>query len=123
MKYLICLILLTSCFKEERPTYTRGEFLKMAKEGEPELHVITPGSISEALVSCSDYTPACRYGYQVIVRKVRMIVLFYENPADAIVAAKRIRGYYSRNWVLDEVRGEPVLERYAIKHLNAKKAF
>jgi hypothetical protein len=123
MKYLICLILLVSCFKEELPTYTRDQFLKMAKVGDPDLRVITPGSISEALVSCSDYTPACRYGYQVVIRKVRMIVLFYENPKDAIVAAKRIKGYYSRNWVLDEVRGEPVLERYVVKHLKATKTF
>ena len=52
-----------------------------------------------------------------------MAALFYDDQKDALKAAKRIKGYVSRNWVLDEVRGEPVLERFVVKYLKAKKAF
>lgn len=122
MKFLL-FILLISCSSSEPDTYSREEMMNMAKAGDPDLTIVLPKSIAHATVKCSDYKPSCRYGYKVIVKKLEMAVLFYENSADALKAAKRIRGYTSRNWVLDDVRGEPVLERFSIKYLKAKPAF
>jgi hypothetical protein len=126
MKYLSLFILLfsiSSCSEEEeKPNYSNGEFLKMARIGDPDLKLIIPSSISETLVQCSDYTPSCRYGLKVIVKKIQLKALFFDHQKDALEAALRIKGYVARNWVLDDVAGEPILERYVIKHLGAKKA-
>ena len=120
---LVLFVLLISCTASEGPTYSRGEMMEMATKGDPNISVVAPKSISHATVQCSDYTPRCRYGYRIIVKNLEMAVLFYEKPSDALKAAKRIRGYTARNWVLDDVRGEPVLERFVKKYLNAKEAF
>jgi hypothetical protein len=118
-------MILASCFSEKKevlPNFSNKIFLEMARKGDPDLKLVIPSDISETLVSCSDYTPACRYGLKVIVKKVEMRALFYENQDDALECGKRIKGYVARNWVLDEVAGEPILERYVTKYLEAKKA-
>ncbi len=123
MKYLLLLCFILSCSSDKAPTYSRQQIFKMARKGDPDLSLVAPKSISEAVIECRDYTPACRYGYKVIIKKITMIALFYEAPENALKAAKRIRGYTSRNWVFDDVRGEPILERFVVKHLEAKPAF
>jgi len=94
----------------------------MAREGDPELKLILPTSIAETVVDCGDYTPNCRYGLKVVVKNVELKALFYDKQDDALKAGKRARAYVSRNWVLDDVAGEPVLERFVKKYLYAKKA-
>lgn len=122
MKYLLILLILFSC-TSDAPTYSREEFLGMAREGDPDLKLVAPKSISHAVIQCTDYKPNCRYGVKVVVKKLEMGVLFYDEPASALKAAKRIKGYVSRNWVLDNVRGEPVLERFVKEYLKAEPAF
>ncbi len=126
-KYLLILLplVLVSCFSEEKerlPNISNKELLDMARVGDPELELVIPSDISQTLVNCSDYTPSCRYGLKAIVKKVEMRALYFENQDDALECAKRIKGYVSRNWVFDEVAGEPVLERFVVKYLKAKKA-
>lgn len=108
--------------EEEKPNFGNKEFLEMGRTGDPDLEVVIPTDISQTLVYCSDYTPPCRYGLKVIVKNVQMKALFYDHQKDALEAALRVKGYVSRNWVLDDVAGEPVLERFVIKYLEAKKA-
>ncbi len=123
MKWILAFIFLGSCTgKTELPNYSNQEFLEMGREGDPDLKVIIPSDISETLVHCSDYTPSCRYGLKVIVKNVQLKALFYEQQSDALKAGLRIKGYVSRNWVLDDVAGEPILERFVEKYLKAKKA-
>lgn len=118
---LVILLILVGCTKGE-PNYSPIEFKQMAEAGDPDMEIMVPKGLSEQLVDCSEYTPPCRYGLIVIVKKVKMRALFYNEQKAAIKAAKRIRGYVARNWVLDDVTGEPVLERFVVKHLNARKA-
>lgn len=94
----------------------------MAKKGDPDLHVVIPKNLADKLVDCAEYTPPCRYGIIVIVKNVKMKPLYYDDQKKAYEAAKRIRGYVARNWVLDDVTGEPVLERFVTKYLEAVKA-
>ena len=120
-KIIISLFILNflSCAKKTLPNYSNKEFLEMGKKGDPDLKVIIPGSISETVVDCNEYTPACRYGLKVIVKNISLKALFYDDQKNALSAAKRFNGYISRNWALDDVRGEPILERYVVKYLNA----
>ena len=123
MRYLLLLFILTSCFSDEKPNFSNQEFRAMAEQADPGFRIITPKSISESLVNCNEYKPACRYGFRVVIKNIEMVALYYEDQKNALAAAKRIREYVSRNWVLDEVRGEPVLEKFCTEHLEAKKAF
>lgn len=123
MRYLFILLLLTSCFSDEPPNYSNKEFRAMATKGDPYSRIILPKSINEAVINCNEYTPACRYGLRVVVKNIEMVALYYDDQKNALKAAKRIKGYISRNWVLDEVNGEPVLERFCVEYLKAKKAF
>jgi hypothetical protein len=120
--FIIFLFLLLSCEKELPPNYTNVEFLKMGRVGDPQLKLITPSDISQTLVDCNDYTPSCEYGLKVVVKNVTFKALNYKNQLDAKEAATRMKGYVARNWVLDEVSGEPILERFVVKYLKAKKA-
>lgn len=123
MRLLVLLFTLTSCFSDTPPNYSNQEFMEMAQRGQKEKIKIITAGLGEYVVNCNDYTPRCRYGYRVVVKNIEMVALFYEDQKVALEAAKRIRGYIARNWVLDEVRGEPVLERFVTKWLDAKKAF
>ena len=125
MKLLLSLcifISLSGCFSDELPNYSREQLLNMGREGDPNLEVLVPASISESLVNCHEYTPSCRFGYRVIIKKIEMVALFYEKQDDALKAAKRVRGYVARNWVFDDVAGEPILERFVQKYFKAVKA-
>ena len=122
MKYLFILFLI-ACSSDKAPTYTRQELFSMAKKGAPDLTLVAPKSIDEHVVDCTSYTPACRYGHKVNLKNITMIALFYDKTKDAEQAAKRIKGYTSRNWVFDDVTGEPILERFVVKYLKAKPAF
>ncbi len=115
-------ISLLSCSDDEKPNFSNKEFLEMARRGDPDLKLILPKDISQTVVQCGDYEPACRYGLKVVVKKVELKALFYDEQKNALKAAKRIEGYVSRNWVLDDVRGEPILERFVTEYLEAKKA-
>jgi hypothetical protein len=125
MKLISFLILLSfyscSC-QEEIPNYTKEEMLEWAREADPGMK-IEVGDLSKALVDCKDYTPNCRIGYKVVLKDLKFNALYYEVQENASICAKRIRGYQARNWVFDEVRGEPVLERIVVKYLKAEPAF
>ena len=95
----------------------------MARVGDPNLQLIMPKSVDQAVVKCIDYKPACRFGYKIKIKNIEMIALFYDSQANAAESARYIKGYVGRNWVYDDVRGEPILERFAVKYLEAKKAF
>lgn len=110
------------CSNKELPNYDNKTFLDMGRVGDPNLRIILPGSIAETVVDCSEYTPACRYGVKVVVKKLEMKALFYDDQKSSLEAAKRIKGYVSRNWALDDVAGEPILERFVVKYLNAVRA-
>lgn len=117
------IIFCVSCMDEDAvPNYSNKEFLEMGKIGDPDLKVIVPAGITEIVVDCYEYTPACRYGLKVIVKDLTLKALFYDDQESALKAAKRIKGYVSRNWVLDDVVGEPILERYVEKYLLATRA-
>lgn len=123
LTYLLLSFILVSCScSEELPNYDKKEMLGMAYEADPNMK-IEVGTIDKTLVDCKDYVPRCRTGFRVVIKGIKFNALLYNDQKIALKAAKRIRGYVSRNWVFDEVRGEPVLERIVMKHLKAKPAF
>lgn len=111
-------ILSASCTKEVK--YTKEALLAKAQSADPSVTVILPKSISDG-VQCSDYSGGCLAAHIVKVKNLEMIAVEFMTEADAVYAAKKFRGYYVRNWLLDDVTGEPVLEKFVTEHLEAKK--
>ena len=93
----------------------------MLREGDPDLEVLVPPSISQPLVHCGDYLPPCQVGYKVKIKNMEVTGLLYDEQEDALKSAKSMRGYHLRNWAFDNVTGEPILERFFETHLGAKK--
>ena len=111
-------ILSASCTKEVK--YSKEELLAKAQAGEPSVTIILPRSINDG-ISCSNYTEGCMSGHTVKVKNLEMIAVEFGTEAEAKYAAKKIRGYYARNWVFDDVTGEPILEEFVSRVLDAKR--
>lgn len=120
MKLLFTLLLLASCSGPE--TYDHLQIMEMARKGDPDLEIMLPPSLDKPLVYCSYYKPPCFTGYKVKIKKLMVTALEYKDPMAALISAKAIDGYIARNWVFDDVRGEPILERFVVKYLGAKLA-
>jgi len=124
MKILIPLLFIfISCSNDgEVPNISRDKMLAMARLADPTMR-IKVGSIDKALVDCKEYVHRCRTGYMVVIKNLEMKALYYENQKSALASAKRLKAFYYRNWVFEDVRGEPILERFVLSHLHGKKAF
>lgn len=92
----------------------------MALKADATATVILPKSMAEG-VNCRDYSDGCVAAHIVQVQKLDFIAVEFLNEEHAKYGAKKIRGYYTRNWVFDDVTGEPTLERFVESALEAKK--
>lgn len=111
-------ILSASCTKQLK--YTKEGLYAKATAADPTVTFVLPKSMQEG-VSCSDYSEGCLSAHIVKVQGLELIAVEFMTEADAVFAAKKYRGYYVRNWLLDDVVGEPVLEKFATEKLEAKK--
>ena len=123
MNKLIALIFLLSLFScSNDDTIAREKPLDRARDNDETFEVLIPPSMDKPLVNCYEYKPACSGGYKVKIKRLEVIALQYDNAQDALKSAKRIQGYWLKNWAFDDVAGEPVLERFFETHMKAVKA-
>lgn len=121
MKSLLILLVVfiaASCTKELK--YSKEEIYAIAKAADSSVTFILPKSISEG-VNCADYAEGCQSAHIVQVRGIDFIAVEFMTEAQAKFGAKKIRGYYIRNWVFDDVTGEPTLEKFVSESLKAQK--
>lgn len=111
-------ILSASCTKELK--YNKEELLETIQQARPEARFVLPKSVNEG-VDCGNYTEGCLAGHTLKLMNLEMILVEFETEAQAIQGAKKVRGYYARNWIFDDVTGEPVLEKFVEETLKAKK--
>jgi peptide deformylase len=111
-------ILSASCTKELK--YTKEELYRIATKADPSVSFVLPKSITEG-ISCADYGEGCLSGHTVSVKNLELIAVEYMTEEQAKFAAIKYRGYYVRNWLLDDVTGEPILEKFVSEKLQAKK--
>jgi hypothetical protein len=116
--FLALSILSASCTKEVK--YSKEELLSKAQAADSSVSIVLPRSINEG-ISCSNYSEGCMSGHTVKVKNLDLIAVEFGTEAEAKYAAKKIRGYYTRNWVFDDVSGEPILEEFVSRVLDAKK--
>lgn len=123
LKHILVLSLLAgltvSCSKEKEPTYLKEELLALAPlEGADKVDVVLARDINDA-VPCADYGDGCLSAHRFRTRDLNFIAVEFETPGQAENAAKKIYAWTARNWLLDDVDGEPLLERWASEHLKA----
>ncbi|HXH73496.1 MAG TPA: hypothetical protein VNJ08_00925 [Bacteriovoracaceae bacterium] len=120
MKITLFLLLFAACKSTEELNFTKEQLFAKAKEGDPTLQFVLPKTMNDG-VHCTDYAPGCLSGHTVKVKGLDLIAVEFMNEDQAILGAKKVKGYYTRNWVLDDVSGEPILEKFAEEILEAKK--
>jgi hypothetical protein len=116
--FLALSILSASCSKEVK--YSKEELFSIARRADSSVSFVLPKSVNGG-VKCSDYPQGCLSAHTVEIQKLELIAVEFQTEKQAEFAAKKVRGYYTRNWLLDDVTGEPVLERFVVDHLKAKK--
>ena len=115
---IFVLFLFASCTKELK--YSKEELFAKAKNADATTTFILPRTMTEG-VSCGDYAEGCTSAHTVQVQKLDFIAVEFMNIDQAKFAEKKVRGYYVRNWLLDDVSGEPLLEKFVESALEAKK--
>ncbi len=112
-------LMLFSC-SSDNENWSKFKLYEMAKKIEPNVEIILPKDIASG-IQCRDYPPGCIRGMRAKLRRVVMIVVEYENEEAAKKAAFHINQFYAKNWVFDDVSGEPVLESFVQQAFGAKR--
>jgi len=120
MKHWLILftLLFASCVK--RVKYSKEELFAKAKAADASTTFILPKSMSEG-ITCGEYTEGCLAAHVVQIQNLDLIAVEFATEEQARFGAKKMRGYYVRNWLLDDVSGEPTLEKFVTESLEAKK--
>ena len=119
-KILVCLFVLSNfsgCSKKSEKVqlkYTTEEFMKLAEE-------TTPSKEKEDSIQFTDYADGVNRvdSKALIYNRLSFYAIEFATEDQARAEALRLNQYYSRNWLLDRVDGEPVLEDYVIKTFKA----
>lgn len=106
------MLVFTSC--SEKKIYTKSDMWEMGRAEDPNLELILPKDIASG-VQCSAYGSGCISGVVVRVMKMDMIFVEYQSAEQALAFAKTIDAYVVKNWVIDDVVGEPMLEKFVEK--------
>lgn len=119
-KFLILTLILISCSSKDK-NLLETDLWARAYKVEPGIVVVLPKELGQEVVVCSDYPKGCTRGRQIRVKNVAMNVVEFENEKLAQRAAIILKQYYHRNWIFDDVSGEPILEEFVKKAFNAVK--
>lgn len=122
--FLILIVSVTSCScSSEKPNLDQLQLLEMVRVFEDDVVLMIPPGLDKPLVHCHEFLPPCKAGYKVKIKGLEVTALYYETKKNAKESAKSMRGYVFRNWAFDQVRGEPILERFFENKIKAKKMF
>ena len=110
---IVVLLFLTVSCKEEL-TYHKLELQKMASDYDPTFEILLSDSLDNALKQepCAGYGDGCVTSFKVKVKKLEVVAVEFRDTKAAMTEAKRIDQFYSRNWVFDDITGEPDLEKF-----------
>lgn len=115
--FIVCFFLLSSC-SDSKKVYSKLDMLKIAKEANSNVEIILPKDINSG-IKCLfkdgsfNYGPGCISAHQLKIGDLDFVVVEYDNEEHAIKDSQRLNQCYFKNWVFDEVYGEPSLEEFA----------
>ncbi|MBL7664461.1 MAG: hypothetical protein JNM93_04965 [Bacteriovoracaceae bacterium] len=121
LSLLVVLVTVASCScSKEEPKLTKVDIMLMIYKGDNTAEEVLPRDMNSG-VKCTDYGPGCLRGYQGRILGLDATFVEFETDEQALAEATRVNGYYLKNWLFDDVSGEPVLERFFKRYLNAKR--
>jgi hypothetical protein len=111
------LLLLISCSKKVEVV----ELKYTALELEALLHASGPSHEKGKGIVFSEYAPGANHleSKALAYEHLDYFIIGFETTREACNEALRLNQYCARNWLLDRVEGEPILEDYLIKELKA----
>lgn len=114
----LALLVVAGCSKKQQntePRYTAEEFMALAHESEPS------NEKGEGALKLSDYSPGVNKldSRALKYKRLTFFAVAFETTEEARSEALRLNQYYTRNWLLDRVEGEPILEDYVIETFKA----
>lgn len=112
-------IIFAGCSKKEKevePIYTEEEFNKLTA------HFTLLNPIGENAIPFNDYSLKVN---RILSRaykheRLKFFAIGFNSVEDARNEAKRLNQYYSRNYMFDNVEGEPILEDMVIETFHAQ---
>jgi hypothetical protein len=110
--------MLVSCTGEKEVLLSKIDIMIMVYKGDKNASLVKPLDMN-AGIKCEDYSEGCKGGHTGDIKSLHMIFLHYKSTELAKKCAIKINGYYYKNWVFDDVKGEPDLEKFIKKYLNA----
>lgn len=113
---LISLLLHVGCSGGD--TFSKSEIYKLGTAITSDLELVIPKDIASG-VTCANYGGGCIAGFEVKHKGLSMIFVEYETHEDAVRFGRPINAFVSKNWVFDDVAGEPVLEDFVRKAFKA----
>ncbi len=123
--FLLLTLCLLSC--SDKATYTRTEMLHMAKNYDPHLELVIPKDLSSGVRCVTPgggpyYGEGCVSAFTVKSGYLDFVILEFDSEKAAKNEAARLKQFYTRNWVFDDVSKEPLLEKFVKKAFRAKRA-
>ena len=114
------LITCISC-SEDSPTYTPLELYDIAVKYDSDISQVRLNDLNRP--NCLEYSKGCiqEFVFRYKVRKVEMSVVMFDTQENAKKAAFKVGQYYVRNWLFDDVAGEPVLEHFVTDAFKAQR--
>lgn len=116
--FLLLFIISCSC-KDEEITYSKNQMIEWAQKVDPSAKFKLGESMTD-IIPCTDYGEGCVGVVRIEVRKVVLVAAEFTSRRYAYESAKRIYAYHYNNWVLDDVVGEPMLEKFVKEAFDAK---
>ena len=96
-------------------------FIFEARAVDPNFDLVLPKDLNSG-IQCSDYGPGCIGGVTGKVKGVEFIAVEFMNEDQAWSEARKINQYWVKNWVLDDVKGEPIIEEFVKKAFKAEES-
>ncbi|MGB0454957.1 MAG: hypothetical protein ACPGJV_14700 [Bacteriovoracaceae bacterium] len=118
---ILFLLFSTGCSDEPKWSPTQMWLAGIAVDSSLE-QVPIPQHEEHRRIVCENYGPGCvkGTGKRIKLKGVEFIVLMFETTEQAKTEAYRLNQYYSRNWLFDEVEGEPIVIHFLKKVYDAK---
>lgn len=110
-----------SCSKED-PKWTSFDLTNKMLEMPNGAHEVVMTEENTPISQCVGYGQRCivQTGKIFKVGIVTFIAVEFASTQDAWFAARELQQFYSRNWLFDDVRGEPSLEAFVKERFEAR---
>lgn len=122
VKFLLLLTILIACTKKPE-VYSTTEVMDLVLEHSDVSEVFISEHTPELRVICENYGEGCvpLSGKRFRLKGVDFLMIQFETPELARAEAKKLNQWVLRNWLLDDVQGEPILESFAQTILKAER--